>query len=83
MNGCRHKIHQIFTGVFERNLRKQFGGVGNLIEPHHFPPRRLNKIHLLPIARNKVCFCAVHKIVDIRAFRPHSAATPEVNRATG
>lgn len=54
-----------------------------MIEPQYLPRRRLNKIHLFPIARNKVCFRAVHKIVDIRAFRPHGAITPEVNRATG
>lgn len=53
------------------------------VEPHHFPRRRFDKIHLLPVARKEVCFCAVHKIVDIRAFRPHGATTPEVNRATG
>ena len=52
------------------------------VEPHHFPRRRLNKIHLFPIARNKVCFRAIHKIVDIRAFRPHGTATPEVNDST-
>ena len=53
-----------------------------MLNINHLPRRRLNKIYLFPIARKDVCFRAVHKIVDIRAFRPHSAATPEVNDPT-
>lgn len=50
-----------------------------IINPHHLPRRGLNKIDILAVTCEDVCFCTMQEIVDIRAFRAHGATTAEVN----